>query len=66
MASSREAMIGRDHHVALEGEATKAFHDRLRALARESGVVMIILGDKSNAVPPREAPPYLPAGSKLN
>jgi hypothetical protein len=57
MASAREALIGRDHHVALD-ETTEMFHDRLRALAKERGALMVILGHESNAVPPREAPPY--------
>jgi hypothetical protein len=71
--SNREAMIGDDHQVALEDETTETFHARLKQIARERGVPMIILGDSTNAAPLKEpqpylpaGPPYLPAGSKLN
>ena len=64
MASAREALIGRDHHVALEDETTEIFHVRLKQMARERGALMIVLGHESNAVPPREAPPYPVAGMR--
>jgi hypothetical protein len=55
MASNREATLGGDHYQALDSESTKTFHARLRAIARERGARMVILGHESNIEPLQEA-----------
>jgi hypothetical protein len=64
MGSEREAMIGHDvlsisprddiHFVALQGETTAEFHARLKQIARERGLNLILLGHPSNLVEPQE------------
>jgi hypothetical protein len=63
MRSNREAMIGDDHHEALEDETTAAFHTRLKQIAKERGCSMVMLGHPSNPRPPE--PPH-PSGRPDN
>jgi hypothetical protein len=53
MVSNREAMIENTYFKADEGESVASFHNRLRAIYRETGAKgIIVLGDRSNAVEP--------------
>jgi hypothetical protein len=49
---------GGDHFIAAPDETTDAFHKRLKDVARERKAMTVILGDLSNAEPPKEAPSY--------
>jgi hypothetical protein len=59
--SDRQALIGSDRHEALEGESIEAFHDRLKGIAKERGIGMIVLGHESNV-----EPAYAAGGERLN
>lgn len=64
MGSPRDAMMGDELVVALDDETTAAFHRRLKQSAKEHGVMIIMLGHPSNNVPPKAAPPYIPASAR--
>ena len=61
---AREALIGEDYYVAAADETVKAFHARLRMIARERKSMTVILGDPENAGQLEEAmaanPSYTP------
>jgi hypothetical protein len=58
MASDREAMVGGDYYVALDSESTKAFHARMKSIARARGgppFAFVFLGHPSNIEPLQES-----------